>query len=115
MKHFPDFMKDPADAINPASQSPGVAGYVFDGANGAQMAFWECHEDGSSAEHIHDFDEYLLVVDGCYVVILGEVKVAVRAGQEYLIPRGVAHAGEFVEGTRTIHAFGGRRAGRKKA
>ena len=113
MKHFPDFMKDPANAVTAQFQSQGVTGYVFDGVNGSQMAFWECHADGVSAEHTHEFEEYMLVVDGCYMLIMGEKKIAIRAGQEYLIPKGVPHAGEFVEGTRTIHAFGGPRAKRK--
>jgi mannose-6-phosphate isomerase-like protein (cupin superfamily) len=115
MKHFPDFMKDPANAVANHSQSPGVMGYVFDGIDGSQMVFWECHNDGISAEHTHDYDEYMLVVDGCYMLIMGTTKVAIRAGHEYHIPRGVAHSGEYVEGTRTIHAFGGKRAERKRS
>ena len=33
-------------------------------------------------------------------------------GDEYFIARGVVHSGDVVAGTRTIHAFGGRRADR---
>ena len=40
--------------------------------------------------------------------------VAVKAGEEYFIPRGVRHSGEVVAGTRTIHAFGGHRADRAR-
>jgi len=53
-----------------------------------------------------------MVVQGCYTVIVGGQRIPVSAGQEYLIPRGVAHAGEVLSGTRTIHAFGGHRADR---
>jgi quercetin dioxygenase-like cupin family protein len=113
MKSFPDFMKHPTNAIAPHSQSTGVAGYVFDGADGSQMAFWECHADGCSSEHTHNFDEYIIVIDGCYVLIIEGHRKPIRAGQEYVIPKGVPHSGEFVEGTRTIHAFGGKRAERK--
>ncbi len=33
-------------------------------------------------------------------------------GEEYFIPKGLWHGGEPIAGTRTIHAFGGRRASR---
>ena len=112
MDHFPDFMKNAVNAISAESQSKGIEGYVFDGADGSQMAFWECKADGKSAEHVHDFDEYFLVVQGQYTLIIEGRKTPVNAGGEYFIPKGLTHAGEFITGTRTIHAFGGRRAER---
>lgn len=115
MKDFPHFMKQPANRITASSQAtPGVEGYVFDGAEGSQMAFWTCRESAASAEHVHEFDEYMLVVEGCYTLVIDGRKIPVRAGEEYFIPRGVLHGGEVVAGTRTIHAFGGRRAERSK-
>jgi hypothetical protein len=40
MKDFPAFMKHPANKISASSQAtPGVEGYVFDGADGSQMHF----------------------------------------------------------------------------
>jgi quercetin dioxygenase-like cupin family protein len=118
MTEFPDFMKQPVNRIATASQAtPGVEGYVFDGADGSQMAFWTCRETAASAPHVHDFDEYMVVLQGCYTLILytanmGGDKIRIQAGQEYFIPRGVLHGGEVEAGTRTIHAFGGRRANR---
>lgn len=114
MDRFPDFMKNAANAVDPLSQSKGVKGYIFDGADGSQMAFWESNVDVISAEHVHPYDEYFIVVQGEYVLIIGEERIKVTAGQEYHIPAGVAHAGESPAGTRTIHAFGGRRAERAK-
>jgi len=115
MDSFPEFMKHPANKIATSSQAtPGVEGYVFDGADGSQMAFWTCAQDASSAEHVHDYDEYVLVVQGCYTLITGGRRIPVRAGEEYFIPRGVAHGGEVLAGTRTIHAFGGHRVDRVK-
>jgi mannose-6-phosphate isomerase-like protein (cupin superfamily) len=113
LDHFPSFMKNPANAISAASQSIGVHGYVFDGADGSQMAFWECDSDIISKEHVHEFDEYFIVAQGLYTLIIGGKRVPVAAGQEYLITKGVPHAGEATAGTRTIHAFGGVRAKRK--
>lgn len=113
MRDFPDFMKNPTNRIASGSQAtPGVEGYVFDGADGSQMAFWTCHETAVAAAHVHEFDEYMIVVEGCYTLVIDGRKSELRAGEEFCIPRGVSHAGEVVAGTRTIHAFGGRRAER---
>ena len=65
-----------------------------------------------SPRHTHEFDEYMRVVEGCYTLLIDRRKIELRAGEEFCIPRGVSHAGEVVAGTRTIHAFGGRRAER---
>jgi quercetin dioxygenase-like cupin family protein len=113
MNDFPEFIKQPANRIAGADQAtPGVEGYVFDGRDGSQMAFWTCRETAASAAHVHPYDEYLLVVQGCYTLIVNGERIPVRAGEEYLIPRGVPHGGEVLAGTRTIHALGGHRADR---
>jgi mannose-6-phosphate isomerase-like protein (cupin superfamily) len=113
MDNFPEFMKHPANRIARSNQAtPGVEGYVFDGADGSQMAFWTCHEAAASATHAHDYDEYLIVVQGCYTLIINGERIPVKDGQECLVPRGVPHSGEVIAGTRTIHAFGGHRANR---
>jgi mannose-6-phosphate isomerase-like protein (cupin superfamily) len=110
---FPEFMKHPANRIATSNQAtPGVEGYVFDGADGSQMAFWICRETAPSTEHTHDYDEYMIVVQGCYTLIVQGERIPLNAGQEHLIPRGVPHSGEVLAGTRTIHAFGGPRAQR---
>jgi quercetin dioxygenase-like cupin family protein len=115
MENFPEFMKHPANRIaKPEQATPGVEGYVFDGKDGSQMAFWTCSQTASSAEHVHDFDEYMLVVQGCYTLIICGKRIPVQEGQEYLIPRGVIHSGEVLAGTRTIHVFGGHRADRSQ-
>jgi quercetin dioxygenase-like cupin family protein len=109
---FPAFMKQAANRIATSAQAtPGVEGHVFDGADGSQMAFWTCHQTAASAPHAHEYDEYLAVVHGCYTLIIAGDRIPVHAGEEYVIPRGVLHGGEVVAGTRTIHAFGGHRAG----
>jgi quercetin dioxygenase-like cupin family protein len=113
MNEFPEFMRKAANRIATSSQATaGVEGFVFDGADGSQMAFWTCRETAASAAHVHDFDEYMTVVQGCYTLIIDGKKIPMNAGEEYFIPRGVVHAGEVVAGTRTIHAFGGHRADR---
>jgi mannose-6-phosphate isomerase-like protein (cupin superfamily) len=100
MNAFPEFMKHPADRIARSNQAtPGVEGYVFDGKDGNQMAFWTCSEDSVSAEHVHDYDEYMVVVQGCYTLVVNGKRIPINAGEEYLIARGLAHAGEVVPGT----------------
>jgi mannose-6-phosphate isomerase-like protein (cupin superfamily) len=113
MEDFPDFVKRPANRISVTSQATsGVEGYLFDGAEGSQVTFWTCHETTNSKPHVHDFDEYLIVVQGCYVLLIDDERIPVRAGEEYLVPKGLWHGGEAVAGTRIINAFGGQRATR---
>jgi quercetin dioxygenase-like cupin family protein len=115
MNAFPEFMKNPANRIARSNQATsGVEGYVFDGADQSQMAFWTCTETASSIEHTHEFDEYMLVVQGCYALLIDGKRIPVKAGEEFLICRGVRHSGEVVAGTRTIHVFGGHRADRER-
>jgi len=112
-KDFPEFMKSPANKIASDNQyTPNISGYVFDGADGSQIAFWMNPDGGKSAEHIHDYDEYIVVVQGRYTVIIGSKRHDLRVGSEFLIPKGTSHSGESTPGTRTIHAFGGKRARR---
>ena len=61
---------------------------------------------------MHDYDEYMLVVQGCYTLIIDGQRTALHPGDEYCIAQRVLHAGEGLAGTRTIHAFGGHRANR---
>jgi ethanolamine utilization protein EutQ (cupin superfamily) len=111
MNDFPAFMKNPVNRIDSSSQAtPGVEGYVFDGADGSQMAFWICGNNGTSAEHVHDYDEYMVVIEGCYTLLIQGQRISLKSGQEYFIPKGIPHGGEVIAGTRTIHAFGGTRA-----
>lgn len=112
MREFPEFMRNPRNAIDPAMQSDGVEGFVFDGADGSQMALWTTTKSGKSTEHTHPFDEYLVVLQGqCTLIINGE-RIVLNPGDEYHIPPAIPHSTEFEAGTRSIHAFGGPRASR---
>jgi mannose-6-phosphate isomerase-like protein (cupin superfamily) len=115
MNDFPDFMKNPMNRIAATSEhTREIEGYVFDGADGSQLAFWTCASDAETKEHVHPFDEWFLVIEGAYVVVLDGRELRIEAGEEYVIPKGTRIAGRVVAGTRTIHAFGGRRAERAK-
>ena len=106
-------MKNPINKIASESQyTNDIEGYVFDGVDGSQACFWKCFQDRASTFHCHEYDEYRLVVQGEYTIIIGKDHYRLLPGQEFLIPKGVTHGGESVSGTRTIHVFGGPRAKR---
>lgn len=113
MDGFPAFMKNPANAIAAHQQSPGVTGYLFDGADGSQVVIFQCATNGISKEHVHDFDEYVVVIQGQYTLGIEGRTIKLTAGQEDYIPKGIPHDGAFIAGTRTVNAFGGIRAERK--
>jgi len=85
---------------------------MYDGADGSQVLIFQCATDGISKEHVHDFDEYFVVVQGEYTLGIQGAKIKLTAGQEYFIPKGIPHDGAFTANTRTINAFGGKRAER---
>jgi quercetin dioxygenase-like cupin family protein len=107
-------MKNPVNRVAPAQQhTVGAEGYVFDGAGEGQMAFWTCTEAQTSDWHVHDFDEYMVVVAGEYVLLLEGSEQVLGPGDETTIAKGVNQAARVSAGTRTIHAFGGRRVVRE--
>lgn len=111
MADFPRFMHNPLNRIAASSQyTEDIEGYVFDGADGSQVAFWTCRADRASEEHAHDFDEYVVVIEGRCTVTIGDTRTELAAGDELYIPKGTMQSMSVVAGTRTMHAFGGRRA-----
>ena len=77
------------------------------------MALWIAHADRISQEHAHDFDEYVLVIEGRCAIIIGDSRTELLAGQEFVIARGTRQSMEVAAGTRTMHVFGGKRASRE--
>lgn len=110
MKDFPDFMKSPANHISAAEQNTkDIDGYYYEGRDGGQMAFWTCNSAQVSKPHRHEFDEYTLVVSGCFTAEIDGKQIVLNAGDEIFIPAGTLQGGSYIAGTRTISAFGGRR------
>lgn len=115
MEHFPDFMKNPKNKIDPSRQNtPDIEGYYYEAADGSQMAFWECHSDQISKKHVHDFDEYTICVSGEYVACFEEREIVLKPGDELYVPAGTVQWGRCKAGTRTISAFGGKRISQTK-
>lgn len=116
MDEFPQFMRNRANLIRRADQhTPGIEGFLFDGADGSQVAIWTHVGRGEEPGlDVHAFDEWLVVVQGEYELDLNGQGTLMGPGDEALIPAGTPHAGRCGEGvTRTIHAFGGHRADRE--
>jgi quercetin dioxygenase-like cupin family protein len=113
MTDFPAFMKSPLNRIAASSQyTDDIEGYLFDGADGSQVAFWTCTKDRTSREHAHDFDEYVCVIEGKCVAHLEGRTIELNRGDELLIPSGTRQRMSVAAGTRTVHVFGGTRARR---
>ena len=110
MIDFPEFMKNCRNCISSKEQNTkDIEGYFYDGADGSQMAFWTYYADRTSKKHTHQFDEYMVCVCGQYTVIMNDKEYVLNPGDEILIPKGTEQSGKCIAGTRTIHAFGGKR------
>lgn len=115
MPDFPAFLRSPRNRIARSSQyTDDIEGYVFDGADGSQVALWTCRENRASTEHVHEFDEYVYVLEGQCTAILEGRRIELRAGQELHVPKGTRQSMEVIAGTRTMHVFGGKRAERER-
>jgi hypothetical protein len=88
MDDFPAFMKNPKNRVENKDQySKDIEGYYYTAPDGQQMAFWTAHTAGTSAPHTHPFDEYMVCVQGQYVVLIGGKEIVLESSDEYLIPR----------------------------
>jgi len=113
MNEFPQFLRNPMNAAGAHQKSYGVEGYLYDSPDGSQVILFQCATNGISKEHVHDFDEYFVVIQGEYTLGIEGKTIKLTSGHEYFIPKGIPHDGAFIAGTRTINAFGGKRAERK--
>ncbi len=110
MEDFPEFMKNEGNRVPAAAQNTkDVVGYYYEGPGGGQMAFWTCYEARDSKKHRHDFDEYTVVVCGQYTACFEDKEIVLNPGDELVVPAGTLQWGRCTAGTRTIHAFGGKR------
>lgn len=63
------------------SQSEGVKGWIYEGIDGKQMAYWICEIDGESIKHVHKIDAYFTVVQGKYTLIINDHIKAILIGR----------------------------------
>lgn len=110
MSEFPDFIKRDPNRIDSSQQNtPDIDGYYYEAPDGSQVCLWTYLANRVSKENVHDFDEYVLCVDGEYVEIFNGEEHILHRGDELTVPKGTPHHGRVTAGTRTIHIFGGRR------
>ncbi len=107
---FPDFMFSECNRVPALQQNtPDIEGCYYTANDGSQAAFWICKADRVSKEHRHDYDEYMLCVEGEYTVTINGVAHILHAGDELFIPAGSLQGGSVKAGTRSVHVFGGQR------
>jgi quercetin dioxygenase-like cupin family protein len=110
MKDFPDFMKRPQNRVENKDQySQDIEGYYYTAQDGSQMAFWTAHTAGTSKTHTHPYDEYIVCVYGKYTMLIEGKEIDLNPGEEFHVTKGTEHACRRIAGTRTVHAFGGKR------
>ncbi|MDC3988815.1 SRPBCC domain-containing protein [Polyangium jinanense] len=110
---FPAFMTSEANRVaEGALRIPGVEAYAFTGADGTELLLCHAKTDANTDEQWRDYDEYLAVLEGSYVLRINGMDMELRAGREFVVPRGARVSGRFSAGTRTIHAVSGRSLGR---
>ena len=63
-------------------------------------------------EHRHEYDEYMVIVEGAYTLKINGETIHLKAGDEYVTSKGMTHSGISAPGTRITYAFGGKRANR---
>lgn len=110
MDCFPEFMiRKPNRIPSGQENTQDVEGYYYTAHDGSQMAIWTSRSARTSKKHSHAFDEYMVVVSGQYTAYLNDDEIVLGPGDELFIPKGTEQWGMCIAGTRTIHAFGGRR------
>ena len=108
---FPAFLTGAQNQVAGSQQIPGVEAYVFKGADGTELTLCHAKADAEAGESWREVDEYLVVLEGGYVVRINGMDIELGPGREFVIPRGARVSGRFKAGTRTIHALGGRKLG----
>jgi quercetin dioxygenase-like cupin family protein len=94
MKIFPEFIMQPVDRVANALD-PSMKDVVFDGAEGTQIVFWQFEESGEVPEHVHDFWEYCVVVEGTMDTMVGGKMIHLDPGDECVVPPSTKHSGRF--------------------
>ena len=111
MKKFPEFLATAANLVQGAPDA-AMKGFLFEGADGVQIVFWQCQRGGVQPEQVHDFWEYALVVEGTFDGAVGGKPVHLAPGDECVIPPGTKHSGTYSKGYRAIDAFSAKRVER---
>lgn len=70
----------------------------------AQFIFnWLQPGEGSMVPHVHDFDQFALILEGRVLMLADGVEYVVSAGEMLFIPAGVHHCGKAYTEGRTLN------------
>lgn len=70
----------------------------------AQFVFnWLEQGAGSMVPHVHDFDQFALVLEGCQLMMANDDEYLINAGEMLFIPAGVWHCGKAHAEGRTMN------------
>jgi uncharacterized protein YndB with AHSA1/START domain len=101
---FPKFLLGESEP-SPALPNPALVGQTFEAASGARLALLHATADGETRTHQLSADAYLLVLEGSYVLRLGDQELALAAGTEFHVPGGGRVSGRVSAGTRLVYAL----------
>ena len=106
MGAFPEFMLGgPESSAAPLLAAPGLRGTTYEAPSGARFAVLHASADAEIAPHAVGADGYLFVIEGSYLLRLGEHELALAAGTEFHIPGGGRVSGRISRGTRMFYAI----------
>jgi len=100
---FPEFLLGEGDAT--LLSAPGLRGQTYQAASGVRFAVLHAASDAEVAAHASSGDGYLFVIEGSYLLRLGEHELPLSAGTEFHIPGGGRVSGRITAGTRMFYAL----------
>ena len=104
---FPRFLLGGAEPST-TLPNPALVGQTFDSPSGARLAVLSAATDGETSPHPLHADAYLHVLEGSYVLRLGDQELVLGAGTELHVPGGGRVSGRVTAGTRLIYALAAR-------
>ena len=101
---FPKFLLGGGEP-SPTLPNPALVGQTFEAPSGARLALLSAATDGETSPHQLHADAYLLVLEGSYVLRLGDHELALETGTEFHVPGGGRVSGRVTAGTRLVYAL----------
>lgn len=78
---FPEFIKKEKNKVPKSKQNTDdIEGFYYTAKDDSQAAIFTCFEDRISKEHIHPCDEYMVCLEGVYVLILNGKEIVLNKG-----------------------------------
>jgi quercetin dioxygenase-like cupin family protein len=94
-------------------QFKGIRAWIVQGEN-TQLVFFEMEPSAVVPEHIHEYPQWGMVIDGEMNLIINGRSLICTKGTEYLIPARAEHYARFHKETRVVDFFSEKSRYRKK-